>query len=357
MKKKKITLIILAFVIIFVVTISIITVKNKNHTEQITTQSQTQTTSYVSLDEILNDIKNDYSKTEENISNKLDDVYDKTGDTYTGYVENKDAVTNWYTYTETETKKLFEKTNKKTYEYYKLLNSSIDKNDYDAIDLAMNNYYDTVYSSLSDEYYDKICDGLVGDVYDKYYDIIIDEDNVESYDEWSKVSDEFSSKWNKASTVINELWSKESEDVYNKWIAVSGEIYANDVDIDALYNKETTTATTTAKQTTTHQTTAQKTKTTTAKSEKSTGVDKNFKEAMDSYENFMNDYVDFIKKYQKSNGNDPQLISDYADYMKKYVDLSEKFEKWESEDLNTEETKYYIDVQARVTKKLLELDS
>ncbi len=78
-----------------------------------------------------------------------------------------------------------------------------------------------------------------------------------------------------------------------------------------------------------------------------------FKEAMDSYENFMNDYAEFMKKY-KDNPTDTSLFADYADYMTKYADMVEKFDKWESEDLNDAELAYYIDVQARVSKLLLE---
>ena len=36
-------------------------------------------------------------------------------------------------------------------------------------------------------------------------------------------------------------------------------------------------------------------------------------------------------------------------------DMVEKFDKWESEDLNDAELAYYIDVQARVSKKLLDV--
>ncbi len=85
-----------------------------------------------------------------------------------------------------------------------------------------------------------------------------------------------------------------------------------------------------------------------------TGIDPDFKEAMDSYEAFMSDYVDFMKKYMAAPG-DVSLLMDYADYMSKYSDFVEDFEKWENEEMNTAETAYYIDVQARVNKKLLEI--
>ena len=62
------------------------------------------------------------------------------------------------------------------------------------------------------------------------------------------------------------------------------------------------------------------------------------------------------KKYQ-NNPNDAKLLADYAKYMSKYADMCDKFDKWESQDLNTTEQAYYIDVQARVSKKLLEVSN
>ena len=76
---------------------------------------------------------------------------------------------------------------------------------------------------------------------------------------------------------------------------------------------------------------------------------------MDSYETFMDEYVAFMKRYAESDGTDLSILTDYADYMSKYVDFCENFEKWEDEDMNAAETAYYLEVQTRVTKKLLEV--
>ena len=82
-------------------------------------------------------------------------------------------------------------------------------------------------------------------------------------------------------------------------------------------------------------------------------IGSDFKEAMDSYESFMNDYAEFMKKY-KSDPSNIGLLGEYADYMSKYADMVKKFNEWENSDMNAAETAYYIEVQARVSKKLLE---
>ena len=85
------------------------------------------------------------------------------------------------------------------------------------------------------------------------------------------------------------------------------------------------------------------------------GMRPEFKQAMDSYEEFMNEYCEFMKKYAESDGTDVGLLADYASYMKKYADMVEDFEVWDDGEMNTAEAVYYLDVQTRINKKLLEV--
>lgn len=86
----------------------------------------------------------------------------------------------------------------------------------------------------------------------------------------------------------------------------------------------------------------------------STAIDPDFKAAMDSYEKFMDEYVAFMKKYS-ANPTDMSLLAKYSEFMSDYADFVEDFEKWEDEDLNDAELAYYLEVQARVTKKLADM--
>ena len=87
------------------------------------------------------------------------------------------------------------------------------------------------------------------------------------------------------------------------------------------------------------------------------GIRPEFQEAMDSYEAFMDEYCAFMKKYSNSDGTDVTLLADYAKYMEKYADMVHDFEAWDDEDLSLEETSYYIEVQSRVSQKLLEVSA
>ena len=95
-------------------------------------------------------------------------------------------------------------------------------------------------------------------------------------------------------------------------------------------------------------------KPTESKKEDSSLIDPDFKAAMDSYEKFMDEYVAFMKKYS-ANPSDMNLLADYATYMSKYSKFVEDFEKWDDEDMNAAESAYYLEVQTRVNKKLLEV--
>lgn len=85
------------------------------------------------------------------------------------------------------------------------------------------------------------------------------------------------------------------------------------------------------------------------------GMSKEFKEAMDSYEDFFDEYVSFMTKYADS-GNPISMLVDYGKFMLQLADMTEKFEAWQEEDLSDVELAYYLEVSNRITQKLLTLD-
>ena len=74
---------------------------------------------------------------------------------------------------------------------------------------------------------------------------------------------------------------------------------------------------------------------------------------MDSYEAFFDEYAEFMQKFSQSSSS-TELLMDYSNYMMKYADAMDKLQKMNSENLTIEEQKYYIEVMARIEKKLLE---
>ena len=84
------------------------------------------------------------------------------------------------------------------------------------------------------------------------------------------------------------------------------------------------------------------------------GMRRDFKEAMDSYEEFFDEYVAFMKKYKNSD-NPMSMFSDYTKFMSQYSETMQKLDEWKSKDLNTKEAAYLLDVTNRINKKLLEV--
>ena len=84
------------------------------------------------------------------------------------------------------------------------------------------------------------------------------------------------------------------------------------------------------------------------------GLRKDFKDAMDSYEAFCDEYCSFMTQYMQ-NPTDLSLLTRYAGMLSKYQKLTEDFEKWESQDLNDAEMKYYLEVQTRVAQKMIDI--
>lgn len=84
------------------------------------------------------------------------------------------------------------------------------------------------------------------------------------------------------------------------------------------------------------------------------GIRPEFKEAMDGYEAFFDEYCEFMKKYEDSD-NSVSMLGDYADYMSKYADAMSKMSELDDGELSDEEVIYYTEVTARITKKLSEV--
>lgn len=83
--------------------------------------------------------------------------------------------------------------------------------------------------------------------------------------------------------------------------------------------------------------------------------DTEFRAWVDSYEAFMNEYVDFMKKYSESDGTDLSLLSDYATYMSKYAEYIEATENVSEDELSVEDYQYFLAAQTRVLQKLSEV--
>ena len=84
------------------------------------------------------------------------------------------------------------------------------------------------------------------------------------------------------------------------------------------------------------------------------GLRPEFKEAMDAYEAFYNEYCSFMLKF-KENPSDISLILKYTEMLGELEQMSAAFDSWDEAEMNSEELQYYLEVSSRVMQKLLEV--
>ncbi|HPX93821.1 MAG TPA: hypothetical protein PK646_06130 [Bacillota bacterium] len=105
-------------------------------------------------------------------------------------------------------------------------------------------------------------------------------------------------------------------------------------------------------ETTAPPTTAQETPAETTKADDPvSGIRPEFKKAMDSYEEFMDEYVAFMIKY-KGSTDQLGMLTEYSSYLVKYADAMEKLDELDDEEWSTAETLYFTEVMTRVNEKL-----
>ncbi|MBR4091303.1 MAG: hypothetical protein IKK28_10600 [Mogibacterium sp.] len=79
-----------------------------------------------------------------------------------------------------------------------------------------------------------------------------------------------------------------------------------------------------------------------------------FKKTMDDYEAWFDHYCDVMKKYEE-NPSDLELLSEMSDLLTEETKMLDEMENMDQSEMNTAELAYYLEVTARIEKKLLEV--
>ena len=83
------------------------------------------------------------------------------------------------------------------------------------------------------------------------------------------------------------------------------------------------------------------------------GIDPAFKEAMDSYEDFFDEYVEFMLKFKATEDVLP-LMDEYGSMMQQYAETMAALQEVDQDSLTKEEALYYSEVMLRINQKILE---
>lgn len=290
-------------------------------------------------------------------------------DTYEKYLENADKVEAFYKQIYEDTKQLCMRMREYSLNYAETIMASDKSNDDKYKDFEK--LYDCIYDDAGDDIYDEIYDGILDDLYDDFYDGILDDayDNGVPYDEWSDARSDEYDWWSDARSDVYDEWSDFRSDVYDFWSDMRSELWDDDIeraeekiadfrkDIEKIKSKGVQSDVQTSNEEKSHNDVASEDMEngeSNANEELVDGMRPEFKDAMDSYEAFYDEYCDILKKYTE-NPSDMKLLADYTDMLAKAAEMAEKFDAWENDDLNSAELKYYLDVNNRVTQKLLDV--
>lgn len=289
-------------------------------------------------------------------------------DTYEKYLENTDKVEAFYKQVYEDTKQLCIRMREYSLNYAEAIMTSEKSNDDKYKDFEK--LYDCVYDDAGDDIYDEIYDGILDDIYDDFYNGILDDayDNGAPYDEWSDARSDEYDRWSDTRSDVYDEWSDFRSDVYDFWSDVRSELWDDDIeraeekiedfqeDIEKLKSKDSQSNAQAPSEEKDNNATSEnaENKNVNADEELVDGMRPEFKEAMDSYEAFYDEYCDVMKKYA-ANPTDMEILTSYTNMLTKAAEMSEKFEAWEGNEMNDAELKYYLDVNNRITKKLLDV--
>ncbi len=85
------------------------------------------------------------------------------------------------------------------------------------------------------------------------------------------------------------------------------------------------------------------------------GIRPEFKETMDGYEAFFDEYCTFAKEY--ASGDKASMVAQYGKMTARYYDISKKLDDLDVSQMSSEEEAYYYEVMERINQKLLEANA
>jgi hypothetical protein len=85
-------------------------------------------------------------------------------------------------------------------------------------------------------------------------------------------------------------------------------------------------------------------------------ISPDFKKTMDNYEEWFDHYCEVMKKYQ-DDPSDMALLAETTELLAEEAKIFDEMENMDESEMNTAELAYYLEVTARIEKKLLEVSN
>lgn len=81
-----------------------------------------------------------------------------------------------------------------------------------------------------------------------------------------------------------------------------------------------------------------------------------FKEMLDNYEVFVNDYCDFLERFEDTDDTGKlEMMNEYSEITTKYYDTAASMQEISQEDLTADEMSYYAEVMGRCSARMIQV--
>ncbi len=317
------------------------------------------TDQFLSCEELESHIESNVDDVLDELDNQAASLIEKVFD-YNSYTQNYDDIKEFYEIICTKSAQLCTQMQLFAADYAQIILNA-DESSSDTYD-ELENLYDLIYEDMGDEIYNRIYDGVLEDLYDAFYDGALDDSDAAPYSDWSKARSNEYKAWSSARSETYKQWSRFRSDIYKFWSRLRSDTYnekgeraqkkIDDFRADAQkqFDKLTSGASATAPSPTAETPVTE----VPTESKKTTSVSPEFKETMDSYEAFFDEYVAFLKDYS-ANPTSLTLLSKYASFLQKYTETITALDSIDESELSAADDAYYVEVTLRISQKLLEV--
>lgn len=81
-----------------------------------------------------------------------------------------------------------------------------------------------------------------------------------------------------------------------------------------------------------------------------------FKEMLDNYEVFVNDYCDFLERFEATDDTGKlEMMGEYSEITTKYYDTAASMQEISQEDLTADEMSYYAEAMGRCSARMIQV--
>lgn len=305
---------------------------------------------------ILEGIEADFTATAVYLEAQWEVAAGCLGTTFKSYCENKQSLTDWYELVGSESDALFARTSERAAEYFEMCAGLAERDEriaaMDAFEIAVNDDYYVQYKDL-------VYSDLLERPKNEYYNGVLDDpEATPKYMDWVNAHSEAYSQWVEAHSDFYTSWVDAKSGLYSDWVTARGVVREGVADEESGFESDL--EQTEETETTTESITEATTETITESTEENTteeaadnrsDISPEFKEMMDSYEQFFDEYIAFMENYDSEETGVLALVN-YADMLAEYAQMIESMEEMDESDMTETELGYYLEVTGRIYQKL-----